>query len=96
MVAWPQVLEEMAASQQTLLFYEGQEWQGLSHYMGHQQLNRLALIIGPEGGFNKEEVGAAQEHGAQVVSLGPRILRTETASIVAATTCQMLYGDLKI
>lgn len=38
-------------------------------------------FIGPEGGFSEEEVAAALEHGWQAVSLGPRILRTETAAI---------------
>lgn len=95
-VQWSQVLEEMAASQRTLLFYEGQDRHGLSHHIGQWKPNSLALIIGPEGGFCKEEVISAQELGAQIVSLGPRILRTETAAIVAATACQMLYGDLDI
>jgi 16S rRNA (uracil1498-N3)-methyltransferase len=95
-VEWPQVLEEMVASQRKLLFYEGQGRQGLSQYPGHRQINSMALIIGPEGGFCEQEVVTAQELGAEVVSLGPRILRTETAAIVAATACQMLWGDLDI
>lgn len=44
----------------------------------------IALFIGPEGGFAPEEVAAAQTHGVQPVTLGPRILRTETAAIVAS------------
>lgn len=43
-----------------------------------------SLFIGPEGGFSEEEVAMAKEAGAQIVHLGPRILRTETAGIVAA------------
>lgn len=44
----------------------------------------LALLIGPEGGFTPEEVALASEKGAVPVSLGPRVLRTETAAVVAA------------
>lgn len=43
-----------------------------------------ALLIGPEGGFIEEEVIEAQQSGAAAVTLGPRILRTETAALVAA------------
>ncbi|HEV8340073.1 MAG TPA: RsmE family RNA methyltransferase [bacterium] len=44
----------------------------------------VALLIGPEGGWDPDEVEAARTHGAQVVSLGPLTLRTETAGVVAA------------
>ena len=43
-----------------------------------------ALAVGPEGGFTQEEIEQARAHGWQVVSLGPRILRIETAAIVLA------------
>jgi 16S rRNA (uracil1498-N3)-methyltransferase len=41
-------------------------------------------VIGPEGGFAPDEIALAVEHGISPVSLGPRILRAETAAIVAA------------
>ncbi|MBC8218265.1 MAG: 16S rRNA (uracil(1498)-N(3))-methyltransferase [Planctomycetes bacterium] len=44
----------------------------------------IALLIGPEGGFAEREIRLAQDAGAMPVSLGPRILRTETAAIVTA------------
>ncbi|MBI1914305.1 MAG: 16S rRNA (uracil(1498)-N(3))-methyltransferase [Planctomycetes bacterium] len=43
-----------------------------------------ALAVGPEGGFTDEEVGAARSAGWQVIGLGPRILRIETAAVVLA------------
>jgi 16S rRNA (uracil1498-N3)-methyltransferase len=43
----------------------------------------VALFIGPEGGLTTEEVRLAREHGVQVVTLGPRILRAETAALAA-------------
>lgn len=55
--------------------------------------DELALIIGPEGGFSNAEY--RQAHAAEVmpVSMGPRILRTETAAIVAIGAAQALWGD---
>ncbi len=44
---------------------------------------RVCLVIGPEGGFSDVEARAWQAAGAQAVSLGPRVLRTETAGVVA-------------
>lgn len=50
----------------------------------HPDATRLTVLIGPEGGFTDEEVAAAREAGARVISLGPRRLRAETAAITAA------------
>ncbi len=91
---WSQVLDEMSASQEALLFYEKQGQEGVGSILRQKQLKSLALIIGPEGGFCDDEVLSAKEKGARIVSLGPRVLRTETAAIAAATVCQMLSGDL--
>jgi len=54
----------------------------------------IALLIGPEGGLSETEVLAAKEHGFQSLRLGPRILRTETAAIVAIGIMQAWFGDL--
>jgi 16S rRNA (uracil1498-N3)-methyltransferase len=48
-------------------------------------LQGLKMAVGPEGGFTEEELALAQEEGWQKVSLGPRILRVETAALVLAT-----------
>lgn len=53
-----------------------------------------ALLIGPEGGFSEEEVMIAQHHGFSAHGLGPRILRTETAPVVALSLLQHAYGDI--
>lgn len=45
----------------------------------------LRLVIGPEGGFHPDEVALARELGVPLAGLGPLVLRTETAGIVAAT-----------
>jgi 16S rRNA (uracil1498-N3)-methyltransferase len=53
------------------------------------------LMIGPEGGWESQEIEMALSAGAIPVSLGPRILRTETAAIVAIGLVQYLWGDLR-
>lgn len=54
----------------------------------------LVLLIGAEGGFSQAEDEAARASGFEPVSLGPRILRTETAPVAALAALQMLWGDL--
>ena len=54
----------------------------------------LTLAIGPEGGWTEEERGAAERAGFTVVSLGPRILRADTAPVVALTLAQYLAHGL--
>ncbi len=55
---------------------------------------RVALLIGPEGGFSGTEAERAKTAGAQIAGLGPRILRAETAAIVAATVVLWETGGL--
>lgn len=52
-----------------------------------------ALLIGPEGGLSHEEIERGQAHDFRSLTLGPRVLRTETAPLVALTLCQALWGD---
>ena len=55
----------------------------------------IGLLIGPEGGFSEQEVALAREAGVASIHLGPRILRTETASIVAGTLLLHACGDAR-
>ena len=55
---------------------------------------RVCLLIGPEGGFSETEYEDAEVAGLQPVSLGPRILRTETAAAAALAVIQANWGDL--
>jgi 16S rRNA (uracil1498-N3)-methyltransferase len=56
---------------------------------------KVELLIGPEGGLDDEELMNAQKAGFMPVRLGPRVLRTETAGVVALTVLQALWGDLR-
>lgn len=56
--------------------------------------NGVRLVIGPEGGLSDEEIALTEQHGFQEMLLGPRVLRTETASLTAITALQCRFGDL--
>ena len=56
--------------------------------------SQLFVLVGPEGGFSKEEVNLAVSKGLITVSLGKRILRAETAAISAVALIQFLLGDI--
>jgi len=55
---------------------------------------RLLVLIGPEGGFSQREAERARDAGAHLISLGPRILRTETAAIVLMAALYALRGEI--
>jgi 16S rRNA (uracil1498-N3)-methyltransferase len=57
-------------------------------------VKKIMILIGPEGGFSQNEIKQAKEKEFLSYSLGPRILRAETASISACTLIQHLYGDI--
>jgi 16S rRNA (uracil1498-N3)-methyltransferase len=52
------------------------------------------VVLGPEGGFDDTEVADARAQGFLTVSLAPRVLRAETAALVAVALCQQRWGDL--
>ena len=54
----------------------------------------VTLLVGPEGGFAADEMAAAAAAGFEVVGLGPRILRVETAAVVAVALAQAAAGGL--
>lgn len=55
----------------------------------------VGILVGPEGGFEEREIDEALATGAKVISLGKRILRTETAAITAVGMC-MLYAEMNL
>ncbi|MCL2670415.1 MAG: 16S rRNA (uracil(1498)-N(3))-methyltransferase [Clostridiales bacterium] len=80
---------DFSAFDAVLLAYEEEKTASLKSALRQCAGQRLALLIGPEGGFTPEEAALLCEKGAISVSLGPRILRTETAGM--AMLAQVLY-----
>lgn len=62
--------------------------------LGDNAPTRVHLLVGPEGGFSAAELHHAQRAGFRPASLGPRVLRAETAAIAAVTLAQATWGDL--
>ena len=63
-------------------------------WASHASPGSLAMLIGPEGGLTDAEVEQAKGAGFHAARLGPRVLRTETAPVVALSVAQQLWGDL--
>ncbi|MGN1328748.1 MAG: 16S rRNA (uracil(1498)-N(3))-methyltransferase [Eubacterium sp.] len=75
-----------------ILFYEG-GGENLKDIIP-KNAGSVSIYIGPEGGFEKEEVEHLKEKGAVIASLGPRILRTQTAPVAALTAVMLLTDNM--
>jgi 16S rRNA (uracil1498-N3)-methyltransferase len=84
--AWPDTLK--------LCFWEKENVQSLHQLQDRGGVKSVLIAVGPEGGFSSEEAAQAAGHGFHLVTLGRRILRAETAAIVALSLAQFLWGDL--
>jgi 16S rRNA (uracil1498-N3)-methyltransferase len=78
-----------------LIPWEGETTRGLREVLEKDKSKGVTLLIGPEGGFSEDEVIAAQNAGFLPVSLGPRILRMETAAIAAVVMVLFQRGDME-
>ena len=68
--------------------------EALPHWAGRQPPQAVTLLIGPEGGFTEQEEDAAIAGGAIALSIGPRVVRTETAGIAAVAALNALWGGM--
>ncbi|WP_244833286.1 16S rRNA (uracil(1498)-N(3))-methyltransferase [Clostridium sp. BJN0001] len=76
--------------------YENEEKYGIKKIADNVSLDikDIAVIIGPEGGFEESEIEYLKEINSKIVTLGNRILRTETAAITTCGIIQYVFGDL--
>lgn len=92
-IAYPTDLEKWLAAQDA-------ELKLVLHHHSEQPLQEMsapesvALLIGPEGGLTSDEVELATQYGFKPLTLGPRVMRTETAPVAALTLLNYLWGDL--
>jgi 16S rRNA (uracil1498-N3)-methyltransferase len=77
-----------------ILPWEGERSLGLKEALPRQTPEKIYIFVGPEGGFEEYEVEEARRSGVAAVSLGPRILRTETAGPACLAIVMHKYGDL--
>lgn len=93
-VSWDEATYLASQADLKLMLFEGDAPWTLKEALNGARPDRVALFVGPEGGFTPEEVEDGRQMGFLPVSLGPRILRTETAAIVGAALLQYALGDL--
>lgn len=77
-----------------LILWEGARQTGLRSALPAEPPRQIVIAIGPEGGFTREEIDHARQSDFTPVGLGPRILRTETAALVALAILGYALGDL--
>lgn len=78
----------------SLLPWEGEERLRIKDALAGREISTANIFIGPEGGFTTAEVEEAKSHGITPVTLGRRILRAETAALVAATAILYECGEI--
>ncbi len=91
--SFAEVIDSLDADALNILPYENENQHRLKDALTGFDGNCVNIIIGPEGGFDPSETDAALQKGVHVVTLGPRILRTETAPIAAVSAVMYQLGD---
>ena len=94
-LTWKQTLARMAEHDLVLVPWEDAQGLTLKKVFSEMpEAGNIGIVIGPEGGMSAAEVDAMAQTGARVVTLGPRILRAETAAVASVTMAMTLWGDL--
>ena len=86
-------LKEAQKCEKIIIPYECEREGSIKDVLGRETAS-CAIFIGPEGGFEESEVEEALSFGAKKITLGKRILRTETAGLAASVLCLFMSGDM--
>jgi 16S rRNA (uracil1498-N3)-methyltransferase len=89
-----EVLEKIPLGTLSFLPWEQEKSFGLREILSGDKKESVFIFIGPEGGFEEKEVKQAIDKGVAVVTLGDRILRTETAGLACAAIVMFQWGDI--
>jgi len=95
-LSFEEVLDFSKTSDLNIVFWEDEATplsKGIESNEKHPN-RKILLMLGPEGGFTRQEIELAEHSGFIVAGLGPRILRAETATLAAVTLVQYLFGDM--
>lgn len=83
-LTFKQMVQELSKNDKNIVFYEDERQKSIREFVkGIENIKKIGIIIGPEGGISEEEIQQLKEVEVDILTLGNRILRTETASIVA-------------
>jgi len=94
LVSFEAALEQAQFCDIKMIFWERIPASESRVLMPVRNAGKVFAMIGPEGGFDQDEVALARKAGFLVVGMGPRILRAETATLAAAVLMQFLFGDM--
>jgi 16S rRNA (uracil1498-N3)-methyltransferase len=92
-IGWGEALSDALREGPTVVLWERAD-QALLGLLPDDPPASLGLVVGPEGGISDVAAAAAADQGASLASLGPNILRTETAAVAAASVALAKYGRL--
>lgn len=96
-IEFKELFEELRKMDLVIVPYENEEGFGIKNVVNtlrDKSIERVGIVIGPEGGFEEKEICDLKSLGAHIVTLGPRILRTETAGFVCTSLIMYELGDL--
>ena len=93
-LSFNEALRDMENNDLNICPYENERTISIKEALKDSSVNTVGIFVGPEGGFEEEEIDKIQNIDGKVVSLGPRILRTETASVVASSIVLYELSDL--
>ena len=95
-VTFKQLLARLGSHQAAIVPWEDARGYSLARFhQEHPDVTDLAIVIGPEGGMSEDEIARMKDANCRSVTLGPRILRTETAGLCAMSALFCLYGDME-
>ncbi|WP_250675069.1 16S rRNA (uracil(1498)-N(3))-methyltransferase [Paraclostridium ghonii] len=93
-LSFKEALDDMKTNNLNIAPYENERTKSIKQSIKGVDIKNIGIFVGPEGGFEDVEIKSIEEIGGQSVSLGPRILRTETASLVASSIVLYELSDL--
>ena len=93
-LSFKEALEDMKNNDMNICPYENERTVSIKKAIQNSDIKNIGIFVGPEGGITEEEIESVQGIGSHVVSLGPRILRTETASVVASSIVLYELSDI--
>ena len=95
-IDFDEMLEIFKYENNIIVPYEMEKSRGLKEALKNIGRGRINIVIGPEGGFTEKEIHTLKAKGGQIITLGPRIFRTETAGLVTSSIILYELGDIGV
>ncbi|HSH36020.1 16S rRNA (uracil(1498)-N(3))-methyltransferase [Schnuerera sp.] len=95
-ISYDEMVNILKGEENIIIPYEAEENNTLKETLKNTKNGKIHIIIGPEGGFEEEEIDTIRSIGGKSVTLGPRIFRTETAGLVVMSIALYELGDLGV